>query len=258
MAGNLSFISKLIGGVKSELRQFAGYFPGVARPVNKYAGGAARGIHSAGMTATLPVRSHIVGTMTGGFVGGAYNYMDSDYDSSNLTAQSVIKGAVLGAAAGFGVASAFKTARWGAKRAYRGLDNMTARDVENFSERLVKGTASRAWNITDKTARVAGGMINFAARHPLLAVGAVAAPMAAMSGLEMYQNEMYGQSVLEDNPYTDLTEVEMNTALNREAGAAEMVQQNAVMPMGRVMPARAMLMNSTQGLVQGLHRGRHR
>ena len=67
-----------------------------------------------------------------------------------------------------------------------------------------------------------------------------------------------GVSVMEENPYGDLSETQMNYKIEQETGAAGLLSQSAVSPMGRITPARQMLTGSTAGLVQGLHRGRHR
>jgi hypothetical protein len=106
--------------------------------------------------------------------------------------------------------------------------------------------------------RMAGGAINFMAAHPGMTMLGVGAAYAASPAIDIANDQAYGTSVMEDNPYGDLSEAQMNYALGQESEAAHLLSQSQVAPMGGMMPARQMLMGSTNGLVQGLHRGRHR
>ena len=104
-------------------------------------------------------------------------------------------------------------------------------------------------------ARGVAPAIEAVSRYPALALGTAGVGYFGGKVLLGMGGE---ESILSDNPYGDLTDTQMNTRLNQEMGAAALLQESSVMPMGRTTPARRMLMNSTNGLVQGMHRGRHR
>ena len=199
-------------------------------------------LKTVGRSATMPARSTIGSTLMGAAGGGMYNYATSPYDSSQLTLESMLRGAVVGGVGGFGVSAMYKAGKFGTQYIAKN-PGASAKFVGRSASRMATG---------------AGRVINFAARHPALTAGGIGAAYMAGGIADMVNDKMYGQSVLENNPYQDLTDARMGTNLRQEEGAANLLQQGGVAPMGGMVPARRMLMESTNGLVQGLHRSRHR
>jgi len=111
--------------------------------------------------------------------------------------------------------------------------------------------ARAGWGVTKQLPSIASAATNiglFAVRHPYMTLGAVGAGMYLAGG---------GAS-----PYASpsLSGAHMSLNINQELAAAELMN-TGVAPMGGMIPGAVIrnqrLMESTNGLVQGLHRSRH-
>jgi len=103
------------------------------------------------------------------------------------------------------------------------------------------------------------GVGKFIARHPLgvtaTAAGVAGAVAFGPGALDSYYR---GESPNMSGAYSQQTPAEAQIRLRQEMGAARLMQ-TGIAPTGNVGSMRAaMLQQSTQGLVQGLHRSRHR
>lgn len=202
-------------------------------------------------------------TALGGAVGGIHGAVTDDSWSMNGRFDAAVRGALGGAAIGLGASVAWKSARYADDLALRAVRNPAgvAQGVEGLSKGIVgmgPSLARGGIGATKAGLGMAGSAINFAASHPLLVAGAAGLAYGAGGAVDAVNDSLYGTSVLQDSPYDDLTETQMNIAMKEEVQAANSMSMGQVSPMGGVRPARASLMASTNGLVQGLHRGRHR
>lgn len=233
----------------------------------------------------------------GAAVGGTIGFLGSDYNSPTLTADAAIRGALVGAITGFGTAMAPKVARGAyranmalGRRAFNrtmvgprlptgtffsntgtGIFSRLARrgqvgprlpggafsSTDAIADRMALGMSPGASMLRGMTSGAvgAGGLAfragRFAFEHPL-AVGAIAGgTMLAANAAGMPSSPT-------------MSGVEMKANYNEQAMAAAELQMSGIAPMGMVGSAPQMMgeinramMQSTQGLVQGLHRGRH-
>ena len=191
--------------------------------------------------------------ITGGIIGGAYGALSTDEYSSN----QVFRNALIGAAAGAGIGAA--TTKFGigvmkemgqgigslGKRAIMsspkaiapshirsgatlfGADLTMKESISYYGNRLAQGGIAR---LGRKAGRVGAGIGNFAMNHPYMATGIAAGTYGVASNIGAGMNS---------SGYTQ----ENAEAMSIQAGTSS--------------PSRQMLMNSTNGLVQGMHRGRH-
>jgi hypothetical protein len=188
-------------------------------------------------------------TLLGGTVGGIAGLATADSNTATGMFQNMLTGAALGAGIGFGVGHVGTMARGLIRapqtiRAARAARAMGAGPLEalSFGRQAARGS-SLLKNVTEAgrgalgTAsavgraglRTAGTVAPFVARHPLASLGIAGAGMG-----------MYG--------------------LASVAERAGVPSSGFIPGMGatRNQIADMMFMDSTQGLVQGLHQGRHR
>ena len=231
-------------------------------------------------------------TLFGAGVGATAGFLGTDYNSSTLTVNAMMKGAMFGSVVGFGSAAATRIASKGFKasqalgrRSYMSkLVGPRLQGGEFFSyqalgaplnkaasaEKLVgpwtafKASplgkfARRAGKLGTGVARKEAGRYGkialFAFEHPVLTAGVVGGAMVA--------GELSGFT---KDPFISptLSGANINTKYNQQAIAAQELQTSMIAPVGAIGTAPQMLgnmhrtmMGSTQGLVQGLHRGRH-
>lgn len=235
--------SSIWGGVKSAAK--FGYKGSTAGPIGRAAFGAG--------------------------VGAAAGYFSSDYESGTLTAGSMIRGAALGGMLGFGTAMAPKLLKVNQKvGAYSlgvdtaprmnpgmalGVVNERPSNLSIFSASpiasLGRTEAKGIWSGTKQALRAG----RFGLENPLLVGGAIGTAAVGMSVAgsdgQSFQSPTMGGA-------------QLNAKYDKQAIAAEELQMSQIAPTGAIGTAPQMvgrmqkeLMDSTRGLVQGLHRGRH-
>jgi hypothetical protein len=170
----------------------------------------------------------------GAAAGGLYGAFNTDYESGQLQLESVTKGIMLG-----GLAA--------------GLGPTAIRTVGRIS----RGRGLRAALSVGKWA----GKKAFwaAAEHPLLVGGAIGGAMA------INWSGSYHSTTLGQNLAPSVMGGQMQVRYDQQAAAAnELTGGSGQVGTGQVGPGYAMMgnyqrafQNSTQGLVQGLNRGRH-
>lgn len=225
----------------------------------------------------------------GGTIGGTAGYLGSDYNSPTMQFGAVAKGAIFGAAAGGASWAMPRMARgaWrlnmmagrnilrrteaAADRAFIGprlpggftspikegaSSSIRARRIKEFASSPVGLAGKGLWGAGKKAAGPAGrglkGAAWFALEHPVMTLGAGAAAFGGWSYLQS------------DTPSPTMTGATMNVNYNQQAIAAQELQMGMISPSGMVGTAPQMMgrmhramMQSTYGLTQGLHRGRH-
>lgn len=231
-------------------------------------------------------------TAFGAGVGATVGFFGSDYESPTLTANAVLRGAMFGAVTGFGTATAGRAAMKGlranqalGRRAYMSKlagPRMASGDFFSYGAigapltekevlRRMVGPATAFKSsplgfITGRFGRagVRGGKglgklvqktAMFALEHPVATAGIIGA--GALAG---------AATGFTEDPFVSptLSGANVSTKYNQQAIAARELQMSMIAPVGAVGPAPQMLgnmqrkmMQSTDGLVQGLHRGRH-
>lgn len=169
---------------------------------------------------------------TGAVVGAGISYAQAG-DNPNHTFESVMKGAALGAVGGF-VVGQIPGQAWRAAKSAIG------------SGRGKLGAT--AWSAT----KAAGRVGRFAFEHPVMTAGMIGGAMyIAGDGGNMQSPTLTGGKVDTQYDQQRAAIAEMSGGTGQIGGGPV---GNAPMMMGRYQRA---LQNSTQGLVQGLHRGRH-
>jgi len=189
--------------------------------------------------------------ITGGIIGGAYGALSTNEYSSNQAFRNALVGAAAGAgigaavtntafrmygAAGKGLLSAGRNAIIAPAKATApshirsgatlfGTDLTMKESISYYGNRIKQGGIAR---MGSRVGRVGAGIGNFAMNHPYMATG-IAAGTYGVASMAGSQSSGYTQE-------------------NAEAMAIQA---------GTSSPSRQMLMNSTNGLVQGMHRGRH-
>lgn len=231
-------------------------------------------------------------TVFGAGVGAAAGFFGTDYESPTLTANAMLRGAMFGALAGFGTATAGRAAKRGfqasqalGRRAYMSqLVGPRMQGGDFFSYQAIGGPfaqsvamqraigpftafgASPLGGFTrrfGKTGVRAGGRIGkyagkaalFAFEHPIMTAGIIGTGLAAGTAAGFTEDPFVSPT---------LTGANVNTEYDQQAIAAQELQASMIAPIGGVGTAPQMMgsmhramMGSTQGLVQGLHRGRH-
>lgn len=186
-------------------------------------------------------------TLFGAGIGGIAGFATSDYQSPTLRADAAIRGAMWGGMLGFGTAVGPKLLKAGWK------SNLSIGKRLAGTESFWKGFgASPAARLTGGVAKGAFRTGRFMFEHPLLTAGAVGVAGAGM----------YAAGTPFRSPTMSGAEVDIN--YNRQAIAAQELQTAGISPMGMVGTAPQMMgqmhramARSTNGLVAGLHRGRH-
>jgi hypothetical protein len=232
-------------------------------------------------------------TLFGAGVGAVAGFATSDYESPTLRADDAIRGAFWGGALGFGTAVGPKLLKTGwkgnlaiGKRIYdRSLigprlpsGEFFSKGPKDLSKKLIgprdqygafysaKGLERISWKAglgaspgvsfikgtAGTTGSAAFNVGRFAFEHPLVTAGVVGGIGAGM----------YAAGEPFRSPTMRGTEIDIN--YNRQAIAAQELQMSGISPMGMVGTAPQMMgpmnramMRSTEGLVQGIHRGRH-
>lgn len=144
-----------------------------------------------------------------------------------------------------------------AKKQYRQSMRGQAGEFMSFANSPLVGSTeafgSRLWNTGKSAGKMGLGLASFAIQHPV----GIAAAGAGIYGLS-YATRIAGPS----SP--TMRGAKVNTRYDRQAIAAQEMNAGVLAPTGMVgtmpMMARPMqdaLQNSTDGLVQGLNRGRH-
>jgi hypothetical protein len=243
-----------------------------------------RGLKFAGKTlggaalAGGPVRRGLVGAGVGGIVGAVEG---SDFENPNLRAESIFKGAMIGAGVGgligmnrlLGQVRAGKPAFWqspvgrvlggtpsGIRSFMSGTWSWNQRMGEAAARRRL-GDAAATLPAALYHSPVAGAVktpfraASWAINHPLAAAGIGGG--AYLAGSYMMEGSPHESPTMEDSP-------RLQPNYQREALAASLVQSNWMAPMGSLGTAPQMMgpmqqamRRSTDGLVQGLNRGRH-
>lgn len=231
-------------------------------------------------------------TAFGAGVGAAAGFLGTDYESPTLTANAMLRGAMFGGLAGFGTATVGKVAAKGLKanqalgrRAY--LNQLSGprlpsgdffsygatggpfnpqeamrRSIGPFTAfgSSPMGFATRKFGKAGAKVGRGGGKYfskaaMFALEHPIATGGIIGGGVIAgkLSGVT-------------EDPFISptMTGVKVNTKYDQQAIAASELQASMISPIGAVGSAPQMMgnmhrtmMQSTGGLVQGLHRGRH-
>jgi hypothetical protein len=211
-------------------------------------------------------------TALGAGVGAAYAGATSPYDSRNLTFSRVFEGAVLGAVGGLGLSGVVHAGTYAGKKAYRqaiaaGKDPSgtllkigtgTAGALDQIGYSLGR-TANVAWSAGGVSKSVAAFGLDQLTKHPLGIIGGTAAIAASYPIFKAFEGQQwnYGSSVMNGGG-GDLSNASMVLAASQEQQALEALTFGSIMPTGGISSSRAQLMGSTAGLVQGLHRNRHR
>jgi hypothetical protein len=202
-----------------------------------------------GLASGGPLKRGLLGAGIGGAIGAA-----SGYDNANLQTESIAKGALLGGALGaigFRRGSIGKfgfpvpaIGRMGTLTGVKGL----GKDLLGASGRFAKNVGTRA--------------AVFAAENPKTALG-LGAITAAGVGAAVVAGNSFSPTL---NPFLGTGPGgRINPAYTPEMGqyATMRMADNQQIGTGGVASGRAMnrntteFMNSTMGLTQGLHRGRH-
>ena len=188
----------------------------------------AMGARGAWKTAKMATGNPLQRALVGAGAGGLYGYASSDFTGTRALGDAF--GGALGGAM-LGVGSSMLSARG------------------------ILGSGIGAGKVALKG-------IGFTIRHPQLVAGGVA---AAALGPGLVMSTMGGQNGVSPS----LSGVNVNTSYNQQMIAAESMMMGGISPMGGVgtqqqfteMQQRRTqnqrMMNSTYGLTNGLHRGRH-
>jgi len=161
------------------------------------------------------------------------------------------------------MAAPFIAGMLGASAAYRGSLSMALRDKLFTAAISTVGTALKygakgAWKATKMAAHASPSLARFgmqagafAIRHPYATAGTIGAGMFLSSGVGSTPNV---------SPSLGARGEQMSMNINREAAAVE-AMDTGVMPTGSLTPGSVVrnqrLMESTYGLVQGMHSSRH-
>ena len=223
----------------------------------------------------------------GGLAGGAYGYATSDKEDSTQRMQDAAKGAFLGGGALFFGTSILnatpellmagaKTAGVAGAAAGKGGRLMTwnaKKGAARYKQRVKDKSIIESDNIAKRTAQRQFGAIENSPLHRLSTIprGVVTAPakfalnnpaLTIGGGAVAYAA---GSEVMGSSPHeSSLDEYGLAPAYDPSAIAAQELGSNFVAPMGNIQAVQSVksaeyqrLMDSTQGLVSGLHRGRH-
>ena len=167
--------------------------------------------------------------VTGAAIGGIYGAATSQNNSST----GIFRDAMRGATAGLGIGA------------------MTTRAFGSSVFGVAKGLARRSpqiakagWGAGLRGAEIGAGVANFAVKHPYASLG-IGAVGAGMYGLASSGPGGGGTTAEEMGAIASSSGV---SSTGFDPGMGSSFRQNS----------RAMFMDSTNGLVQGMHRGRHR
>jgi hypothetical protein len=271
----MSWITRLAGGVAK------GTF-NAGRGVVGTAGKAAFGANTG---TRLWNTAKMMGLGAG--VGGVAGYLSDQSNNPNQKLEGAFYGAVAGAGLVFGAATTIGLGRLGArgvgaafarskvripnvlnvKTFYKGASGATESfgykimspgakyrpmTKTEFAGGVAKNFMSRMYGTGKMAGKIGLGVTQFAMSHPL----AIAGSAAGIYGLA-YATRMAGP----DSP--TLRGVKVRTNYDRQAMAAEMMS-SGVAPTGTIgsypqmqRPIQQAMQQSAEGLVQGMHRGRH-
>jgi len=193
-------------------------------------------------------------------IGAVAGVATSDSQSATGIFSDALRGAGIGAAGLMAVAKApgmiksagkFAVNAKGVRAAYQ------AGGMKAAASTLGSSPIGNVAKMGFSAAKTAGKMGIWAMEHPL-ATGAIATGIgAAAYGM----NTGFGSG---QNKSPTLSGARIATNFNQQANAATLLQSNTMSPMGGVQPApqglnryRQAMQQSTMGLTQGLHRGRH-
>lgn len=179
----------------------------------------------------------------GAGIGAGVGFFGTDYESLTMTFGAMTKGAIFGGLIG-ATPLAAKTG-WKLNRAIGrriGISPLRAGTITGYAG------ARGATRLGFRAGR-------FAFEHPLMTAGAVGAGAATLA---------YGGGGGQSMTSPTLTGAAMNVNYNRQAAAAYELQMSGISPIGQMGTAPQMMgsmhramQHSTEGLVQGMHRGRH-
>lgn len=172
------------------------------------------------------LKSPLLRPMAGGLAGGIYGAATTDKFSPTQRFRDVAKGAMAGVAIGM------------APTALRLLGPTAARGAVN----LGLGMGKAGLSLAAPVAKTGFGLAEFAISNPRLAVGMAAG--LAVGGYALFGGGPSGG-------------VEGHAALAQQTGISSTGYDLGMGGTGRQDPQN-MFTNSANGLVQGLHRGRHR
>jgi len=189
------------------------------------------GLISAGLIAPLKFGAKALTTakpLTGAIIGGAYGGLTTSEYSSNTMARNIFAGAAVGA----GIGSVFTRAGRGFMKELGGSVLARGRDMVfnpnklmSFGSRITNSAVARVGKGIGKMGLSAAG---FSINHPYMALGTAAGGMGIAANI-----------------------------INAGSISSQERAQYAI-ERGTSSPSRQMLINSADGLVFGLHRGRHR
>ena len=187
----------------------------------------------------------------GGAAGGMYGAVAGDYETGTMRLNSMAHGALLGASAG----------------ALAGiLPRQGAQFAKDFWSKLPAAWAARqrvasgAMNLADKSLRAGGSIAGFAINHPYATGGILAgAGGAAAMGMSEF-NRPFMSPTLSGAPVNSDYDQQAIAVANMQSGVLPSGQMGTLPQMAPSMmsPAKQDFQQSTDGLVQGLHQGRHR
>lgn len=152
--------------------------------------------------------------------------------------------------------------KFGAKGLKHAFNARGIKNAKGFKETMAALSASPASKFAGATMDASRSVMNVASKGLQYSPGTVLGAGAAVAGVGYMATQGPGLGQSMSSPTMD--GVEMNANYNEQAGAAQLLQMNQYMPTGTVGSAPQMMgrmnramMQSTQGLVQGMHRGRH-
>lgn len=256
-----------------------GMLGGGAEVATELGATAVRGAATFGKMASRPaglLSTPALGIMAGGAIGGIAGYAGSNSNTITGDIRNALTGATFGAAGGmaggFAISSAANIGRIGVNAAKQQLANPGAplpQGLTNFGNRMSAmaqaGEAKAqtfmddlplmAWDKAAKGANWMGNRVMFAAEHPVMAAGGIAGGLLGYSALRESAAEA---------PSPSITGAMTNVKYDLQALAAEEMSTGGVSPSGSVGTfqqfsggRQRQLAQSTYGLVQGMHRGRH-
>lgn len=207
-------------------------------PVGSLAWGIS-GLAKAGYN--IATKGNVIGQAA---IGAGIGYMTSDSESPTNRLMDTIKGGMIGASVGAG---------------FHALKNDTSRKfmwdtfksgTKAYGPAAAKLGAGSALFITKK-----------AIEHPFMTAAGIAG-VAGVMNADMFANQ-FSSPTIDGTRHED--QLEMRTQIDQQAMALEHLNmgdisptRNVSAPMRSISRQHRSFMNSTDGLVQGLHNGRHR
>jgi len=222
-------------------------------------------------TAARGTMGMMTGSVIGGIGGGISGYkLNPNQKNTDQRMKNTIRGIVMGTVGG-GVVGGLAASAWNKSTAagLKRLDDLVEQGVMGALGKNMGEAEAHAMSAVDigeaaaeASVRVAGSAADFAlgvvAKSPkkVAAMAAVGAGLYYGRGAILNMNRQ--KSPTKSGKLKPLEGVDLATKTSQEMRAAELMNQQFLLPQGNVSSGRAAtLARSTGGLVQGLHNGRH-